>query len=130
MSPTASVFPPPVPSLPPSVSTMASTITSNTTEDSLGLDYQPLPKREKTSEELRVETLARQLVGTWSQEEPILLDFTFVIVEYIYIYIYMLILSRLDPDPFVVIPQRILPPLFYTGVAGFLTGTYLRGIWG
>lgn len=33
-------------------------------EQSLALDYQPLPRREKTPEELRVETLARQLVGS------------------------------------------------------------------
>ncbi|XP_067431168.1 protein Shroom3 isoform X1 [Thunnus thynnus] len=31
-------------------------------EDTLGLGYQPMPKREKTSEELRVEALARQLL--------------------------------------------------------------------
>lgn len=53
-------FPPPVSSLLPSLTT------STTTEDSLCLEYQPLPKREKTSEELRVELLAQQLVGTCS----------------------------------------------------------------
>lgn len=72
MSPSSSVFHPPVPSLLPSLkpqpSTITSMTTSTTTEDSLGLEYQPLPKREKTSEELRVEALARQLVGTWSQQ--------------------------------------------------------------
>ncbi|XP_044029263.1 protein Shroom3 isoform X4 [Siniperca chuatsi] len=65
-SPSSSVFPLPVPSLLPSLkpqpSTITSITTSTTTDDGLGLQYQPLPKRVKTSEELRAEALARQLV--------------------------------------------------------------------
>ncbi|KAM6902321.1 protein Shroom3 [Xenentodon cancila] len=45
----------------PQPSTVAS-VTAFTTERSLGFEYQLLPKREKTSEELRVEALAHQLV--------------------------------------------------------------------
>ncbi|XP_053196500.1 protein Shroom3 [Scomber japonicus] len=41
-------------------------------EDTLGLGYQPLPKREKTSEELRVEALAQQLVSQDSSLAPLL----------------------------------------------------------
>ncbi|XP_067339646.1 protein Shroom3 isoform X6 [Channa argus] len=59
-SPSSSVFPPPVPSLLPSQP--SAIIASSTSENSLCLEYHPLPKREKTSEELRVEVLARQLV--------------------------------------------------------------------
>lgn len=71
MSSFSSVCPPPVPSLLPSLKPQPSTITtSTTTEDSLGLEYQPLPKREKTPEEMRVEVLARQLVGIWNQKLP------------------------------------------------------------
>ncbi|XP_034751390.1 protein Shroom3 isoform X2 [Etheostoma cragini] len=66
MSPSSSIFPSPMsiplPSLEPQPSTITSITTSTSTKDSLGLEYQPLPKREKTSEELRVEVLARQLV--------------------------------------------------------------------
>ncbi|XP_078127741.1 protein Shroom3 isoform X3 [Sander vitreus] len=66
MSPSSSIFPSPMsillPSLKPQPSTITSITTSTTAKDSLGLEYQPLPKREKTSEELRVEALARQLV--------------------------------------------------------------------
>nr|XP_020456791.1 protein Shroom3-like isoform X2 [Monopterus albus] len=63
LSPSSSTFPSPVPSLLPYLKPQPSTITTSTTaEDSLGLEYQPLPKREKTSEELQVEMLARQLV--------------------------------------------------------------------
>lgn len=72
ISSSSSIFPPPAPSLLPSLKPQPSDITSmnisTVTEDSLGLEYQPLPKREKTSEELRVEALARQLVGTWSHK--------------------------------------------------------------
>lgn len=56
----SSVCPPPP--LKPQPSSITSITTSSTIEDNLNLDYQPLPKREKTSEELRVEALARQLV--------------------------------------------------------------------
>ncbi|XP_023265477.1 protein Shroom3-like isoform X2 [Seriola lalandi dorsalis] len=59
----SSVFPPPV------LSTIS---TFTTTEDSLGFEYQPLPKREKTSEELQVEALARQLVLQDSSLVPLL----------------------------------------------------------
>ncbi|XP_026153784.1 protein Shroom3 isoform X2 [Mastacembelus armatus] len=61
LSPSSTVIPPPslLPSLMPQPSTI---ITSITNEDSLSLEYKPLPMREKTSEELRVEMLARQLV--------------------------------------------------------------------
>lgn len=62
MSPSSSIDCPPVASLLPPQKTQPSTI-STVTEESLALEYQPLPKREKTSEELRVEALARQLVG-------------------------------------------------------------------
>ncbi|KAG8010943.1 Protein Shroom3 [Nibea albiflora] len=44
------------------------------TVESLGLEYQPLPKREKTSEELRVEALAKQLVCIRSQQLPLIND--------------------------------------------------------
>uniref|UniRef100_A0A8C4DZS9 Shroom family member 3 n=1 Tax=Dicentrarchus labrax TaxID=13489 RepID=A0A8C4DZS9_DICLA len=74
MSP-SSVFSPPVSSLPftkPQASTITSISASPTTEDSLGLEYQPLPKREKTSEELRVEALAMQLVLQDSSLAPLL----------------------------------------------------------
>ncbi|CAI5666246.1 unnamed protein product [Oreochromis niloticus] len=56
----SSSVPSQLPSLEPS--TITPTTTSATTEDNLSLEYQPLPKREKTSEELRVEALAQQLV--------------------------------------------------------------------
>ncbi|XP_041815752.1 protein Shroom3 isoform X2 [Chelmon rostratus] len=75
MSPSSSIFPPPVSSLIPSPKPQPSTITSittSTTTNSLGLEYQPLPKREKTSEELRVEALARQLVLQDSSLAPLL----------------------------------------------------------
>ncbi|KAA8584616.1 hypothetical protein FQN60_008401 [Etheostoma spectabile] len=66
MFPSSSFFPSPMsillPSPKPQPSTITSITTSTSTKDSLGLEYQPLPKREKTSEELRVEVLARQLV--------------------------------------------------------------------
>ncbi|XP_028457438.1 protein Shroom3 isoform X1 [Perca flavescens] len=66
MSPSSSILPSPMsillPSLKPQPSTITSITTSTTAKDSLGLEYQPLPKREKTSEELRVEALAQQLV--------------------------------------------------------------------
>lgn len=52
---------------PPLLSTTTSTSTVTTTEDARGFEYQPLPKRERRPEELQVETLARQLVGTCSQ---------------------------------------------------------------
>lgn len=72
ISSSSSIYPPPAPSLLPSLKPQPSDITSmnisTTTEDSLGLEYQPLPKREKTSEEQQVEALARQLVGTWSHK--------------------------------------------------------------
>ncbi|KAE8284788.1 Protein Shroom3 Shroom-like protein [Larimichthys crocea] len=61
-----------LPSLKPHPSTVTSINTSTTTESSLGLDYQPLPKREKTSEELRVEALAKQLVIQDSSLAPFL----------------------------------------------------------
>ncbi|KAG7221184.1 hypothetical protein INR49_017471 [Caranx melampygus] len=48
-------------SSPPVLST-TSTSTVTTTTDARGFEYQPLPKREKTPEELKVETLARQLL--------------------------------------------------------------------
>ncbi|XP_035802118.2 protein Shroom3 isoform X2 [Amphiprion ocellaris] len=57
---TSSICPPPP--LKPQPSSITSITTSSTIEDNLNLDYQPLLKREKTSEELRVEALARQLV--------------------------------------------------------------------
>ncbi|XP_038590045.1 protein Shroom3 isoform X2 [Micropterus salmoides] len=64
MSPSSSIFPAPMASLFPSLkpSTITSITISTTSEDSLSLQYQPIPKREKTSEELRAEALARQLV--------------------------------------------------------------------
>ncbi|KAM7393317.1 hypothetical protein PAMA_008121 [Pampus argenteus] len=69
----SSVSPPYVPSLLPSLKLQPSTIMSIPTssssgpdsqesDDTQGFEYQPLPKREKTSEELQVEALARQLV--------------------------------------------------------------------
>ncbi|XP_034402679.1 protein Shroom3 isoform X3 [Cyclopterus lumpus] len=75
MSP-SDVNPSPMPVLLPSMksqlSTIASITTSTTTDDTLGLEYQPLPKREKTSEELGVEALARQLVLQDSSLLPLL----------------------------------------------------------
>lgn len=75
-SPTSSVVPSsvpiPTPSLKPQPSTITSITTSTTAEDSLGLEYQPIPKREKTSEELRVEVLARQLMSQDSSLAPLL----------------------------------------------------------
>ncbi|XP_036973380.1 protein Shroom3 isoform X2 [Acanthopagrus latus] len=54
---------PTVGSLPsPDATAFHSVPTSSATDNGLGLEYQPLPKREQTSEELRVEALARQLV--------------------------------------------------------------------
>ncbi|XP_076614705.1 protein Shroom3 isoform X1 [Chaetodon auriga] len=61
-----------IPSLKPQPSIITPMTTSTKTEDSLGLEYQPLPKREKTSEELRVEALARQLVLQDSSLAPLL----------------------------------------------------------
>ncbi|XP_056288000.1 protein Shroom3 isoform X2 [Pseudoliparis swirei] len=52
--------------------TIASITIPTTTKDTLGLEYQPLPKREKTPEELRVEALARQLVLQDSSLLPLL----------------------------------------------------------
>ncbi|XP_068562073.1 protein Shroom3 isoform X2 [Cebidichthys violaceus] len=76
MSPSSYVYPSPVPVLLPSMksqlSTIASITTSTTTDDTLGLEYLPLPKREKTSEELRAEALARQLVLQDSSLVPLL----------------------------------------------------------
>ncbi|KAK9532931.1 hypothetical protein VZT92_010289 [Zoarces viviparus] len=76
MSPSSYVYPSPVPVLLPSMksqlSTIASITTSTTTDDTLGLEYQPLPKREKTSEELRVEALVRQLLLQDSSLVPLL----------------------------------------------------------
>ncbi|XP_047425761.1 protein Shroom3 isoform X2 [Mugil cephalus] len=46
----------------PQSSTITPITTPTTNEAHLGLEYQPLPKREKTSEECRVEALARQMV--------------------------------------------------------------------
>ncbi|XP_040014157.1 protein Shroom3 isoform X4 [Xiphias gladius] len=66
ISPSSCVPPPPV------ASSITSITTLSTSEDSLGLEYQPLPKREKTSEELRVEALARQLVLQDSSLVPLL----------------------------------------------------------
>lgn len=60
-----------LPSLKPQSSTVTSITTSPTTEDSLGLEYQPLPKREKTPEELHVEALARLLVLQDSSLAPL-----------------------------------------------------------
>ncbi|XP_020495687.1 protein Shroom3 isoform X1 [Labrus bergylta] len=73
-SPSSSVFPPPVLShFPtPKPTTINSINTYTPTEDSFGLDYQPLPKREKTSEELRVEELARRLVLQDNSLAPLL----------------------------------------------------------
>ncbi|XP_073334647.1 protein Shroom3 [Pagrus major] len=63
MSPSSSIVPPPVSSLPsPEATVLHSVTTSSTTDDGLGPEYQPLSKREQTSAELRVEALARQLV--------------------------------------------------------------------
>ncbi|TNN38394.1 Protein Shroom3 [Liparis tanakae] len=55
-----------------STTTIASITIPTTTKDTLGLEYQPLPKREKTPEELRVEALARQLVLQDSSLLPLL----------------------------------------------------------
>uniref|UniRef100_UPI003AAECD5B protein Shroom3 n=1 Tax=Centroberyx gerrardi TaxID=166262 RepID=UPI003AAECD5B len=68
--PSSSFFPSPPPSLPlepqplPVSSSSSSPCGPDTqeAEDSLGLEYQPLPRRERSSEELRVEALSRQLV--------------------------------------------------------------------
>ncbi|XP_068609036.1 protein Shroom3 [Brachionichthys hirsutus] len=59
----------PLPSPPAS---QPSTDTPAATVDSPGLEYQPVPEREKTSEELRVEALARQLVLKDSSLVPLL----------------------------------------------------------
>ncbi|XP_068430181.1 protein Shroom3 isoform X2 [Clinocottus analis] len=76
VSPSSDVSPSTVPVLLPSfksqLSTTESITTSTTAEDTRGLEYQPLPKREKTSEELRVEALARQLVLQDSSLVPLL----------------------------------------------------------
>ncbi|XP_068190196.1 protein Shroom3 isoform X2 [Antennarius striatus] len=61
-----------LPSLKPPPSIIISTDTSTTTLDNQSLEYQPVPRREKTSEELRVEALARQLVLTDSSLAPLL----------------------------------------------------------
>ncbi|XP_061589196.1 protein Shroom3 [Cololabis saira] len=57
-------FPPPPPPLKQDTQQQPqpSSVTAFTTEHNLGFEYQLLPKREKTSEELRAEDLAHQLV--------------------------------------------------------------------
>ncbi|KAL6097320.1 shroom3 [Pungitius sinensis] len=76
ISPSSYVYPSLVPVLLPSVKSELSTIacvpTSATTDAALGLEYQPLPTREQTPEELRVEALARQLVMQDSSLVPLL----------------------------------------------------------
>ncbi|XP_030598856.1 protein Shroom3 [Archocentrus centrarchus] len=67
---TTSSVPTQLPSLQPSTTTPATA--SATTEDNLSLEYQPLPKREKTSEELRVEALAQRLVLQDASLAPLL----------------------------------------------------------
>nr|XP_040053124.1 protein Shroom3 isoform X4 [Gasterosteus aculeatus aculeatus] len=71
-SPSSYVHPSRVPVLLPSVKSPLSTVTASTTSGDLGLEYQPLPTREPTPEELRVETLARQLVMQDSSLVPLL----------------------------------------------------------
>ncbi|KAM9794641.1 protein Shroom3 isoform 3-T3 [Syngnathus typhle] len=71
-----------VPSSRPRSSTLTSTSSSNLQlDDTLNLEYQPLLKREKTVEELQVETLAKQLLvkdrslthilETWEGKSPV-----------------------------------------------------------
>ncbi|XP_028319473.1 protein Shroom3 isoform X3 [Gouania willdenowi] len=61
-TPSPPVFTPIVPSPAPALEEIPTITASITVEDNMGLEYQPLPKRERTSEELRVEALAKQLV--------------------------------------------------------------------
>ncbi|KAM8828701.1 protein Shroom3 isoform 2-T2 [Spinachia spinachia] len=70
ISPSPYVHPSLVPVRLPSVKSQPST--SSPSGDALGLEYQPLPTREQTPEELRVEALARQLVMQDSSLGPLL----------------------------------------------------------
>lgn len=65
-SPPSSFHSPLGTSLPSDVKPQPPSVTSEATP-TLALEYQPLPRREKTCEDLRVEALARQLVRGWSQ---------------------------------------------------------------
>ncbi|XP_029372507.1 protein Shroom3 isoform X2 [Echeneis naucrates] len=65
-SPSSSVFQHPV------LPTITSITTFTTTESSLGLEYQLLPKREKTTEDMQVDALAQQLVLQDSSLAPLL----------------------------------------------------------
>ncbi|XP_028273335.1 protein Shroom3 isoform X2 [Parambassis ranga] len=66
------VSPPPAPPPIRTVLNKSSSVFSIAIEDNLSLEYQPLPKREKTSEELRVEALAQQLVSQDPSLAPLL----------------------------------------------------------
>ncbi|XP_069369794.1 protein Shroom3 isoform X2 [Paralichthys olivaceus] len=66
MPPSSAVLPPPV------LSTVTPINTYTTTQDSLSLEYQPLPERQKTPEEQRVEALAQKLVLLDSSLAPLL----------------------------------------------------------
>ncbi|KAK1883423.1 Protein Shroom3 [Dissostichus eleginoides] len=73
LSPSYSSIPLSEPILLPTLTPQPSTFTTSTQPlDSLSLEYQHLPRREKTWEELRVEALARQLVLQDSSLAPLL----------------------------------------------------------
>lgn len=58
---------PPGPGLPPDLERQPPGVASKA-PPAPALEYQPLPRREKTYEDLRVEALAKQLVRGWSQQ--------------------------------------------------------------
>ncbi|XP_063745311.1 protein Shroom3 isoform X2 [Eleginops maclovinus] len=73
LSPSSSAIPFPEPILLPTLTPQPSTITTSIqVEESLSLEYQHLPRREKTPHELRVEALCRQLVLQDSSLAPLL----------------------------------------------------------
>ncbi|XP_010767120.1 protein Shroom3-like [Notothenia coriiceps] len=73
LSPSSSSIPLSEPILLPTLTPQPSTFTTSTQPlDSLSLEYQHLPRREKTWDELRVEALARQLVLQDSSLAPLL----------------------------------------------------------
>ncbi|KAK5879428.1 hypothetical protein CesoFtcFv8_024729 [Champsocephalus esox] len=73
LSPSSSSTPLSEPILLPTLTPQPSTFTTSTQPlDSLSLEYQHLPRREKTWDELRVEALARQLVLQDSSLAPLL----------------------------------------------------------
>lgn len=66
-SPSPSLHSPPGPSLPADLKPQPPSGASEPTP-TLALEYQPLPRREKTCEDLQVEALTKQLVRRWRQQ--------------------------------------------------------------